>query len=41
MENGKKINSDLDISIFDVKSQETLVIECKWLENVYTPTLTM
>ena len=35
--NGEKDNSDIDFAIYDIESNELLVIECKWKDNVYLP----
>ena len=35
--NGKKVDSDIDIGIYDKISNNILIIECKWKENVYRP----
>lgn len=33
--NGRDLKSDIDVAIYDIKTQKLLVLECKWKENVY------
>lgn len=33
--NGKDLKSDIDVAIYDKISNQILIIECKWKENVY------
>lgn len=33
--NGKKVNSDIDIALYDSINNKILVIECKWKDNHY------
>ncbi|MEH7347189.1 hypothetical protein V7122_25515 [Bacillus sp. JJ1532] len=35
--NGKKDNSDVDFAIYDIETNNLLIIECKWKDNVYLP----
>ena len=35
LENGKKLNSDIDVALYDTLSNKILVIECKWKHNHY------
>ncbi|MFS0752464.1 hypothetical protein [Oceanobacillus sp. 1P07AA] len=35
--NGKKENSDVDFAIYDLETNNLLIIECKWKDNVYLP----
>jgi hypothetical protein len=37
MLNGKKDNSDVDFAIYDIETNNLLIIECKWKDNVYLP----
>lgn len=32
---GKKVNSDIDLGIYDIKRNKLLIAECKWKENHY------
>lgn len=34
-DDGKKINSDIDLGIYDIKRNKLLIAECKWKENHY------
>lgn len=36
--NGKDLQSDIDVALYDRINNVMLIIECKWLENVYTYT---
>lgn len=33
--NGRDLKSDIDVAIYDIKTEKLLVLECKWKENVY------
>ncbi|MDH2474497.1 hypothetical protein [Clostridium perfringens] len=35
LENRKKLNSDIDVALYDTLSNKILVIECKWKHNHY------
>lgn len=34
--NGKDLQSDIDVALYDKESNVLLIIECKWKDNVYT-----
>ena len=34
--NGKDLKSDIDVAIYDIKTEKLLILECKWKENVYS-----
>ena len=34
-DDGEKINSDIDLGIYDIKRNKLLIAECKWKENHY------
>lgn len=33
---GKDLKSDIDVAIYDIKTEKLLILECKWKENVYS-----
>lgn len=33
--NGKDLQSDIDVALYDIENRILLIIECKWKENVY------